>query len=265
MKKHSLILTFCMAGAMMALAAAPTRVIAHRGYWKADGSAQNSIRSLVKADSIGAYASEFDVWITADDVLVVNHDATYNGHDMETGVSDTILAQHLKNGETLPTLDSYLEAAVPLKVDLVLELKAHKDTLREDVAIDKIVEMVAAKGLTDRVTYISFSRHACEEFIKKGNGRPVYYLTGKAPEVVKEMGCTGPDFHYSHFMTKHPEWLAQFKEMNMPINVWTVDDPEVMQWVIDNKIDYITTNLPEEAMELAAKAGCPCKNQCEKK
>ena len=42
---------------------AQTKVIAHRGFWKTPGSSQNSISSLLKADSIGCYGSEFDVWI----------------------------------------------------------------------------------------------------------------------------------------------------------------------------------------------------------
>ena len=249
MRKFTLILTLGLAGALTAIAASPTRVVAHRGYWKTDGSAQNSIRSLIKADSIGAYASEFDVWITADDVLVVNHDRDFNGHVIETSTSDTILAQKLSNGENLPSLAAYLDAAVPLKCDLVLELKSHRDTLREDVAVDKIIQMVNERGLAPRTTYISFSRHGAEELIKK-SGRPVYYLTGVDPQTVKDMGATGPDFHYSHFMTKHPEWLAQFKAMKMPVNVWTVDKPEDIQWVIDNNIEYITTNQPVEAMQM---------------
>jgi glycerophosphoryl diester phosphodiesterase len=61
-----------------------TRIIAHRGYWKADGSAHNSLTSLTKAHEIGAYGSEFDVSITTDGVCVVNHDPTINGIDIET-------------------------------------------------------------------------------------------------------------------------------------------------------------------------------------
>ena len=53
---------------------AQTKVIAHRGFWKTPGSSQNSISSLLKADSIGCYGSEFDVWIAKDNKLVVNHD-----------------------------------------------------------------------------------------------------------------------------------------------------------------------------------------------
>ena len=32
-------------------------VIAHRGFWTTDGSAQNSLAALVKADSIHCYGS----------------------------------------------------------------------------------------------------------------------------------------------------------------------------------------------------------------
>lgn len=37
------------------------RIIAHRGYWQTEGSAQNSIRALELADEIRVYGSEFDV------------------------------------------------------------------------------------------------------------------------------------------------------------------------------------------------------------
>ena len=55
---------------------AQPKVIAHRGYWNCDGSAQNSIASLGKAQKLGIYGSEFDVWMTSDGVPVVFHDAT---------------------------------------------------------------------------------------------------------------------------------------------------------------------------------------------
>lgn len=54
-----------------------SQVIAHRGYWKTAGSAQNSITALQKADSIHCYGSEFDVWLTKDNKLVINHDPVY--------------------------------------------------------------------------------------------------------------------------------------------------------------------------------------------
>lgn len=232
-----------------------TKVVAHRGYWDTEGSAQNSIRSLVKADSIGCHASEFDVWITADDVLVVNHDADIEGHVIETETSDILSRCHLSNGETLPSLEHYLDVAGTLSVDLVLELKPHKDPSRENLAVEKIVSMIAEKGLQDRVTYITFSRNAFDRFVSKG-GRPVFYLGGMSPDVLAEMGGAGPDYHVNVFR-KNPDWISRFKSMGMPVNVWTVSLEKDLRWCIDREVEFVTTNAPELALKLVREAAEP--------
>ena len=56
--KSTLLLLLCLMMAGMVAAKDNTKVIAHRGYWKTEGSAQNSIRSLERASEIGAYGSE---------------------------------------------------------------------------------------------------------------------------------------------------------------------------------------------------------------
>ena len=81
---------------------------------KDKGSAQNSIRSLVKADTIGCYASEFDVWMTPDSVLIVNHDPTINGVEIQKTPSNVVLKQKLANGETVPTLEQYYFREIPI-------------------------------------------------------------------------------------------------------------------------------------------------------
>ena len=83
-------------------------IVAHRGYWNAPGSAQNSIRSLVKADSIGADGTEFDVWMCSDGVVVLNHDGVINGLSVQNSPSELICKQKLENGENVPTLEDFL-------------------------------------------------------------------------------------------------------------------------------------------------------------
>lgn len=75
--KHVLMACAC---ALFTLAGqAQTQVIAHRGFWKTEHSAQNSITALNKAAENKLYGSEFDVQLTADGVVVVNHDDTIQG------------------------------------------------------------------------------------------------------------------------------------------------------------------------------------------
>ena len=88
---------------MIANTSAQTRVIAHRGFWKTQGSAQNSITSLLKADSIGCYGSEFDVWLTKDNGLVVSHDGIIQGHKVEESTLKELTGLWLANGECVPS------------------------------------------------------------------------------------------------------------------------------------------------------------------
>lgn len=234
----------CLIGLLTAgITNAQPKVVAHRGYWDIEGSAQNSITALIKADSIQCDACEFDVWLTADKKLVVNHDDNINGHVIETTSSDIILNQKLKNGEYLPSLNQFLEVARPLKIDLVLEIKPHKSKDNEKEAVRMILDMVKEKDLEKRTSYITFSRNVFDELVKQTQC-PILYLNGVAPDVLKSIGGTGADYHINVFK-KNPEWIKQLHDLGLEVNIWTVSDPEEIQWCIDNGADYITTNNPE--------------------
>ena len=158
-----LLLAGCLMTACSDKPAGP-QVVAHRGYWKAEGSAQNSIASILHAGRIGAYGSEFDVNLTSDGVLVVNHDFTYHGLTIyETPLTDLRCdTLRLANGEIIPTLDEYLEASKEYpKMKLVFELKSKGDPDYEAVALPACVEAITKLGVADRVEFISFSLSAC--------------------------------------------------------------------------------------------------------
>lgn len=233
---------------------AQTKVIAHRGFWKTPGSAQNSISSLQKADSIGCYGSEFDVWIAKDNKLVVNHDPVYKMKPMEYSKGDVLTGLRLSNGEKLPSLEQYLRIAKDGKTQLILELKAHSSKKRETKAVEEIIALVKQMGLEKRMEYITFSLHATKEFIRLAPaGTPVFYLNGElSPKELKELGCTGPDYQLGVFK-KHPEWIKECHELGMKVNVWTVDKEDDMKWLIEQKVDFITTNEPVTLQEIIKK------------
>lgn len=236
----ALMLTACST-----MQAQETQVIAHRGFWHTGGSAQNSIAALVKADSINCYGSEFDVWLTADNQLVVNHDETFKGVTMQNATAKVCTAVELDNGEQLPTLQQYLDQAKKLKTRLILELKPHKTPEQETRAIEGILKMIKDMGFEKRTEYITFSEHATKEFIRLApKGTPVYYLAGDiTPTELKEWGCAGPDYHFSVFQ-KNPEWIKECHKLGMKVNTWTVNDAKDMEWLIAQGVDFITTNEP---------------------
>ena len=252
MKRYSLIFSFlfsciCLyAQTRISAVSEDPKVVAHRGFWDTEGSAQNSLMSLDKAAEIYCYGSEFDVNITEDGYLVVNHDATINGMVIEEHPYKDIADVKLKNGETLPTLYQYLQRAKDWpEIRLILEIKTHKLPENEDKAVDGVVTLVKNMGLLDRTEFISFSLEVCKRLHKQLPESKVAYLNGDlSPMEVKKLGLTGIDYHYDVF-NKHPEWLDEAYQNGIEVNVWTVDKLDLLQkFSNDSRVNLITTNKP---------------------
>ena len=255
MKTFKFLIILFAAISCIAASAQKSLVVAHRGYWKTSGatsaatateSAQNSIRSLCKADSIHCWGSEFDLWMSADGVLFINHDATINGVEIQKSLAKDVAAQRLPNGEYIRTLDQYLqEFTKHPNIQVVLEVKPHADLIQESMCVMKALALVKHYELENRVTYITFSPNAMCELIKYApKGTEVYYLNGEMPpKKLKEIGAAGMDYHYKVFKA-HPEWIKECHDLGLKTNAWTVNKKEDLQWCIDNGIDFITTNEP---------------------
>ncbi|MCI1779972.1 MAG: glycerophosphodiester phosphodiesterase [Bacteroidales bacterium] len=226
-------------------ATAQTKIVSHRGFWKTAGSSQNSLASFRKADSIKVFASEFDVWMTVEGKLIVNHDRVFKGVNMETSPYKEIRKVRLDNGEQIPTLKEYLENAVKYDgVHLILEVKSLKSLKREDEEVAKIVKLVNKYKLQERTYYISFSINACLAFRKYAPDAKVYYLSGDyTPKKCKKLGFAGIDYSQK-VLYKHPDWIKQAHDCGLEVNVWTVDDKRDMEYFISHGADYLTTNYP---------------------
>ena len=107
--KNFFLILLCLSLGFAAGAKSKTKVIAHRGYWKIEGSAQNSIKSLEEADRIKVYGTEFDVHLTADNEAIVFHDNKVNDIKVQEVNYDKLKDIQLANGEKIPTLDQYLQ------------------------------------------------------------------------------------------------------------------------------------------------------------
>lgn len=248
-----LILAAAMLLTGSAAVAAQPKVISHRGYWTAPNSAQNSLASFTKADSVGVFGSEIDVWLTADDKLIVNHDRVYKGTDinMEKSTLKEITSIVLPNGESIPTLDAYLRlVATKPNTRLILEMKSLSDLKREDLAAEKIIKALRKYNLLDRTDIIAFSINACLAFKKLMPDGRIFYLNGDlAPRSIKKLGLTGIDYSMS-VLRKNPKWVEQAHKEGLEVNVWTVDTEEDMRYFIDLGVDYITTDYPERLQAL---------------
>ena len=235
-------------------------VVAHRGFWNCDeaGYARNSVAALRCACEAGFRASEFDVHISSDSILVVHHDGIIDGKRIEEYPLSEFSEHRLENGEPLPTLEDYFRTAVAYPhTALVLELKEHSTPELEKLAVEKSIELLKEYGLfsPDRVLFISFSIYACEQYAKAAPGFTVQYLEHDySIAELAERGINGVDTEYG-WVLEHPEWMEQAKAAGFSTNVWTVDDMDAARRLIDLGVEQITTNKPDQLRELLKELG----------
>ena len=229
---------------------ASSEIIAHRGYWKAQGACQNSRASLQAAQAIRAYGSETDVWLTTDNQIMANHDASFGGVTIQDSKYANCQNLTLSNGEKMPRLDDLLQllkdSDSPTK--LIIEIKKHSTDLRNRNAAKYVLQKVAEYGVKDKVEYISFSGVACRYIIAQDPDAKVAYLNGDyTPSALKTQGYTGLDYS-SSVMGAHPEWYQQAHDLGLTVNVWTVSDYAGMVDVMSRGADYITSDAPTDGL-----------------
>src|SRR5574344_76308 len=234
-----------------------TKVVAHRGY-HTTGSAENSVGALAKAQTLGAYASETDVWITTDGVVMVNHNASYptdpNSLRIDSSTYDQLKGIKLSDGESAPRLIDFLtQLKKDAKMKLVIEIKTQGTREKNNRCVDSTMALVSRYGLKDQVMYIAFDYTNCLRVVAAQPSADVEYLNGdKTPAVVKADGLKGVDYYYSNF-ANNPTWISDAQKIGVDVNVWTVDDSAMMLDYIGKGVTYITTNKPDVLKGLISK------------
>jgi len=227
---------------------AQPKVIAHRGYWNCKGSAENSIASLIKAHNLeGVYACELDSYITADGVVIVNHESTIEGHIIETSTYKEIKEFRLPNGEKRPTFKQYLKKAKKNKEYLFIEIKEHKinPAVNEKRIVNTMLGLVKKYKMESNVEYISFSINVCTLLKATDPSVKVAYLPRIKldPKQIKTIGLEGIDYSIKVF-EEHPEWVKNAHELGLMVNVYGPSTEQSLQQFIDLGVDFITTDNP---------------------
>ncbi|UHG89979.1 glycerophosphodiester phosphodiesterase [Spirosoma oryzicola] len=230
------------------------QVIAHRGAWKQTKTSENSITALQNAIRLGCMGSEFDVHMSADSVLFVNHDATIQGLAIEKTPSSELAKIKLSNGEPLPTLEAYLtEGMKQNRTRLILEIKTSTMGKERSMALtERVLQTVNQLKAQAWVDYIAFDYDVCKKVKALNPDARVAYLYGdKSPEQLAADNLFGLDYHFS-VLKKNEDWIADAQKRHLTVNVWTVNDRETLMWFLERHADFITTNEPELLLSLLA-------------
>lgn len=254
---------FCAALLLLSCAASRTNqsnsmfaanpVVAHRGAFKKNSFPENSIAALRESIRLQCTGSEFDVWMTADDSLVINHDPRFQNREIEKTTYRELTQVKLSNGETFPTLREFLSAGLQnnKKTRLVVEIKpSNISKVRGQLVAERVVKLVDELNATQKVVYISFDYDILKKILQLHPGAPTQYLNGDyTPEQLKTDGIQGADYHISVFR-KNPDWIARAQKAGIILNAWTVNEEADMQWLLAQKFNFITTNEPERLLSM---------------
>lgn len=225
-----------------------TKIIAHRGAWKEFNLPENSIAALKKAIELKCDGAEFDVRMTLDGKLVVNHDPTYFGDTIQTNTYAYLNRNKLSNGEDLPLLEDYFKNGIlnNTKTKLICEIKASiNDTAQDHTATIQCLELAKQLAIEDKIVYISFSASILDWIKSKLPAAKVLYLEADFnTNQILEHQFDGINYHFSNF--KKDQTLASSAlSIGLKVGSWTVNDLDTLKLLQTQGVEWITTNHPQ--------------------
>lgn len=230
-----------------------TRMVAHMG---AKGlEPENTIAAYIASGNRSYYGIETDVHITKDKRVIATHDDNakrVSGVDVVIEESNFDDLRKIQLFDTdgvskradlyMPSLEEYIGICKKYGKIAVLELKNRMAD--EDVYM--IYDIIDTLGYNESTVYISFSIENLHAIRKKNPLQCVQYLIGKgvSDDLVDTLAKYkyDLDIYYKH-ATK--ELIDACHAVGSKVNVWTVDETNVAESLVDIGIDFITTNIIE--------------------
>jgi glycerophosphoryl diester phosphodiesterase len=220
-----------------------TRVIGHRG--ATASHLENTIDAFRAAAEAGADGIELDVRRTADDVLVVHHDAALpDGRVLRRTPADELPT-------TIPTLAEALEACGDLWVDIEIKnLPSDPDYDAEHGISVAVAAMVAAYGASERVLVSSFDMGSLDRLRLVDPTICTGWLVFSGPspaQAVERAAAHGLHAIHPHDLLVDAALLDRARRSGLAVNVWTVDDPDRIRQLASWGVDGILTDDPAGA------------------
>lgn len=236
-----------------------TKFIAHRGL--SSVAPENTIPAFKEAVKAGFWGVETDVRKTKDGKFILMHDKTFKAMcRVDKKVNELTLDEimkklTIKSGSNIKkypnlkvaTLKEYLELCRNNNVVPVMDINIEQ---YEDMDVDDMGKLhKEVSSIMGDMDYIYLCHEALTlrelndilKIDRKPNIRLQHVVdhpnTGNISLYDREEIELDCNYKYLFNYT-----LQRFKERNIPVNVWTVDNEEKVWDFITQKVDYITTN-----------------------
>ena len=232
--------------------AAPARplVLGHRGAPR--DAVENTLAAFIEARDQGADGVELDVHRSADGTLVVHHDAAAAGLGI---LAEHDLATIRAARPEIPTLGEVFDACAGMLVNVeVKNSPEDADFDPEDRGAAAVVELIRARDLSASVIVSSFHLPTIDRVHELGPEVPTGYLVVVDPlplpalQVAHERGHTALHPHLAAMGEAFAaDAVARAAELEIALNVWTVNDPAEIVRLAEVGVDAIITDMPRLA------------------
>jgi len=228
------------------------KMVAHRGVSGLER--ENTNAAFVAAGNRSYFGVETDLYRTIDGHYVLLHDGNLqrvgnDALDIPNSTLDTIRHAVLldKDGTKdrydlrVPTLLEYIKICKRYEKYCVLELKG--DFPEEQ--IKEMVEIINTQDYLDHVIFISFWFGSLVTLRKVLPKQKAQFLCGEISEEFLQNTIDNKfdlDIHYGCLTD---DMIKRFHDAGLEVNVWTVDNPEIAEQLVERGVDYITSNILE--------------------
>jgi glycerophosphoryl diester phosphodiesterase len=232
--------------------AAVTSIIAHRG--ASAVAPENTIAAFVRAGELGADGVELDVRRTADDRLVIHHDARLADGRVIRATAASELPEHV------PSFDAALDACAGMFVNVEIKNDpADPDFDPTDWVAHRVCALLARRGGGPRWLISSFrfgTVGVCRAVLP--SARTAWLVasrtvTNRDPDVIERSAAAGHAALHPWDPIVDEALIRRAHAAGLAVNAWTCDDPARMRQLIGWGIDGICTNLPD--VGVAARSG----------
>jgi glycerophosphoryl diester phosphodiesterase len=266
-----------MSFSFLAREAGCVHVCGHRGY--SLHYPENTLPAFAAAKACGATTIEIDVVLTAEGEPIVLHDRTLDRTTDGHGFAADFALEQIRGldagarfnprfaGTRIPILAEAVDWAAGEAMGIFLEIK---EAERPDLAVDRVVEMVEARGIADRTVIIGFDHVVLKRAAERHPGIVIQAITHAryadilgvlracgASSVSIELDMFHPDdvkaLHDAGFSIRvslpGPEALAAYRQGGRDIV------PSLVQWIAEGLIDTVSSDDVPFLARLVERAG----------
>lgn len=209
---------------------------------------ENSVAAVAAARDVGADGVEVDVWLSADNYLVVHHDRTVGGR----AILATSLAR-VREVREVAQLGDVLAAAGGMRINV--EIKSTRSDPYNRAVARTVASFLDAAPASDQCLVSSFSLDVCDEVRRVSPERPVGWLASRRPAryVLDEVERRGLTSAHLAFSRVSPAVVERARVLGIELHVWTPTLRRDLDRVLDLAVGAVITDDVVLAQELRAR------------